>query len=409
VIERTFSPFPSLRCWKSVLFAMTLLPASPAFANLTIDTDFPGGNAVVESIEGDTVKIAPDNRDSKPWFYWNFAVRGAAGRTVTFVLKPQHVGVHGPGVSTDGGVTWKWLGADSVQDGTFSYTFPAGPDEIRFSVGMPYTKSQFDAFLADYKNNPFVHRETLTETPKGRAAPLLILSDPSRQAPYTVALTARLHCSEMMGSRVLEGLIQGVLADDEYGKWLRAHVDFFLVPFGDFDGVEDGDQGKGRTPHDHNRDFGDNSIYSEVIALKKRLPEWTKGRPLVYIDIHDPALKGDVHETIQFLAGEAPEQDANLAKFAAILEREQQGQILFRKNLIMKFGTAYNKLDAVPPPHASGWARSLPNCILGTTLEMPYANAGGFEVNATSAREFGRDIAWALPGFFRETSPDKAK
>jgi hypothetical protein len=403
-----FSPFFLMRHWRSTCIAMTVFPATAALAELAIDTKFPGGNALVESIEGDTVRIAPDNRDSKPWFYWNFAVRGAAGRTVTFVLKPQHIGVHGPGVSTDGAKTWKWLGADNVKDGIFSYAFPADAADVRFSVGMPYVKSTFDAFLAAYQNHPFVHLETLTETRQCRPVPLLLLSDPNRQATYTVALSARLHCSEMMGSRVLEGIIQGVLADDERGKWLRANADFFIVPFGDFDGVEDGDQGKGRNPHDHNRDFGENSIYPEVIALKERLPAWTNGRPLVYFDIHDPALKGDVHEVIQFLAGETPEQDANLAKFADILERDQQGLIIFRKNMIMKFGSGYNRLDAVPPPHASGWARSLPNCILGATLEMPYANANGFEVNAASAREFGHDIAWALQGFLQEISAKQA-
>ena len=42
------------------------------------------------------------------------------------------------------------------------------------------------------------------------------------------------------------------------------------VPFIDYDGVIDGDQGKERGPHDHNRDYlplRENSIYPECIAI----------------------------------------------------------------------------------------------------------------------------------------------
>lgn len=387
---------------------MILFSISAAPGEFSIDTQFPGGNALVD-IEGDTVRIAPDNRDSKPWFYWSFAVKDAGGKTLNFVLKPNHVGVHGPGVSTDGGVTWKWLGAGAVKDGAFSYTFPAGANDVRFSVGMPYVQSSFDRLIAGLKGNPFMKVDTLTKSRKDRTVPLLLLSNPGRKAPYAVALTARHHCCEMMGSYVLEGIIQGVLAEDERGKWLRDNVDFFIVPFSDFDGVEDGDQGKNRAPHDHNRDYGDDTIYPEVAAIKERLPAWADGRPLVFFDIHDPALAGDIHEIIQFLAGESPEQEARLAEFAAFLDRDQQGTILFRKKMIMKFGTAYNKLDSTPPNHAAGWARTLPNCILGSTLEMPYANASNHEVNAESAREFGRDTAWALKAFLQEIPAKTAK
>jgi len=238
----------------------------------------------------------------------------------------------------------------------------------------------------------------------------LRLGDPKQKAPYAVGLTARMHSSEMMGSYLLEGLIQGVLADDERGKWLRKNVEFFIVPFADFDGVEEGDQGKGRSPHDHNRDFGDGSIYPEVIAIKDRLPAWASGRPLVFFDIHDPALKGDVFEVIQLLSGETPGQEAALVDYATLLERDQQGEFLYRKNMIMKFGTGYNKIDVEgPPPIASGWARTLPNCILGATIEFPYATAGNMEVNAESTRSFGRDMAWALAGFLQKKSQEEKK
>lgn len=378
-----------------------LIPSIPYSLAYEIDTHFPGGNAVVAGTEGDTVTLTPDNRDSKPWFYWYFAVKGAAGKTLNFVFKPVHIGARGPAVSTDGGLTWKWMGVDAAKDGTFSYSFPSGANDVRFSVGMPYVLSDFRRLLSSYQGNPNIRLETLAKSRKDRDTPLLLIGAPNRKAKYTVAVTARHHACEMMASYVMEGIIQGILAEDERGRWLRDNVDFFFVPFVDMDGVEDGDQGKNRDPHDHNRDYSE-TIYPEVQAIKERLPAWTAGRPLAFFDIHDPALKADIHEKIQFLAGEQPAQGANLERFATLLERDQQGTILFRRTMIMKFGTVYNNLSEAPPPHAAGWARTLPNCVLASSIEMPYSNASGYEVNAESAREFGRDIAWALAAFFQE-------
>jgi hypothetical protein len=66
-----------------------------------------------------------------------------------------------------------------------------------------------------------------------------------------------------MASYSLEGLMEGILAGDDVGRWLAGHVEFLVVPFVDKDGVEEGDQGKNRRPHDHNRDYGPGvSIYT---------------------------------------------------------------------------------------------------------------------------------------------------
>src|SRR4051812_38634394 len=88
---------------------------TPAAASFKIDAAFPGGNIQVSKIEGDTVELGPDQRENIiPWFYWYFRVAGAGSRKLTFVFPKNRVGVRGPGISLDGGQTWKWLGADSV-------------------------------------------------------------------------------------------------------------------------------------------------------------------------------------------------------------------------------------------------------------------------------------------------------
>ena len=103
-----------------------------------IDAAFPGGNIIVDGIEGDTAFLRPDLRDTQgDWFYWAFRVRGAAGRTLTFTFASDRFSARGPAVSADGGKTWRWLGRAVVQNRTFRHTFGPGDEDVRFSVGMP--------------------------------------------------------------------------------------------------------------------------------------------------------------------------------------------------------------------------------------------------------------------------------
>src|SRR5215213_4902724 len=97
----------------SVRFLLLLcMLVSAAHGQLKIDADFPGGNIAVDAVEGDTVRIHPDLRDTEGnWFYWAFRVTGAQNRTLTFEFTQQQpVGVRGPAVSLDDGVNWSWLG-----------------------------------------------------------------------------------------------------------------------------------------------------------------------------------------------------------------------------------------------------------------------------------------------------------
>lgn len=78
---------------------------------MQIDTDFDGGNVIIEKIDGDHVYSKPDYRDSTgPWFYWYFAVKHANGRTLTFhPTVPNMLTNHAPAYSVDEGTRWQWL------------------------------------------------------------------------------------------------------------------------------------------------------------------------------------------------------------------------------------------------------------------------------------------------------------
>src|SRR5690606_3487437 len=132
-----------------------------------------------------------------------------------------------------------------------------------------------------------VRLESLTTSEKGRNIERLIIGNPDREPLCRVLITARHHACEMMGSHVLEVIISSVLnGENENLQWLRENVEFFIVPFVDKDGVEDGDQGKNRLPRDHNRDYSGVSVHTSTAALREEIPVWSGGKLKVCIDIH---------------------------------------------------------------------------------------------------------------------------
>ena len=369
---------------------------------IQVDCDFPGGNVLFDGIEGDTVSVRQDQRDTLEykWFYWYFRVRGAAGRKLRFEFSDPVVGVRGPGVSLDGGWRWKWLGAESGDERSFTYTFPPEADEVRLSLGMPYTQRNWEAFVAPRAGNSHLRTSTLCRSRTGRPVEWVEFGGVEREPMHRVLLTARHHCCEMMASYALEGVIEATLADDETGRWLRDHVMLGAAPFADKDGVEDGDQGKGRDPHDHNRDYAAPCIYPEVRAIRERALALAGHGLRFHLDLHCPGLRGVHHEEIYFVG--LPDLDAwaRAEAFAATLERVARGPLPYRAMDNLPFGVDWNT-EATPAPSgeyrdASDWMAALPGVWFGVTIELPYANALGAEVNAESARAFGRDLAAAI-------------
>ena len=402
--------------------------ANPAF---TVDCDFPGGNIVVEKAEGDDVYVRQDLRDTEGnWFYWNFRVRGAAGRTLTFHFTKGDVFTRqGPSCSLDGGRTWQWLGmpkatpakpaAPAADPATspapkpagpapsigpvFTFTIPAGAEDVRFALSIPYQESNLREFLARYEGRTAPRAGVLCRTRKGRQAEVLYLGSPDARPDYRVAFTCRHHACESVASYVLEGIMASALADDGLGQWFRRRVAIIAVPFMDKDGVELGDQGKNRRPHDHNRDYADDSIYPEVAAVKKLLPEWSAGRLDVAIDLHCPSRLDDF---IHFVGG--PEADFwnRTLLLCRILEEGQQGPLRYAMADNIPFGQGWNKGTGTLMSFGR-WARTLPGISIATTIEFPYAQAKKAPVTADGARAFGRDVAVALRKYLEQDLPRK--
>lgn len=371
---------------------------------LAIDSDFPGGNILVEKISVDHVDLRPDLRETNGgWFYWYFQVRGAAGKTVTFnFTKENPVGVRGAAISSDEGLTWRWLGKENATKSSFTYAFSEGEDKVRFSFGMPYTQRNLDAFLKGFCSKQPLSREVLCKSKKGRDVELLRVGKIQGEPRHRVLITSRSHACEMMASYTVEGIIQSVLKEDDRGAWFRENVEMMVIPFVDKDGVEDGDQGKNRAPHDHNRDYDQGGLYEETQALLRTVPDWAGGKMRIMLDLHCPYIRGAVHERIYLVGSLSEEMFFKQTAFSRLLERHGKGPLPYHVADNIPFGTSWNTADNYKAgTNGARWAAKIKGVEVAATFELPYANAKGGEVNAESARAFGEDLATAIMEYLK--------
>ena len=201
---------------KNILF-LVLLFVLPVSAQVRIHSDYPGGNIRVDKIQNDTVWLQPDLRDTNGfWFYWNFAVQRAKGKTLTFKLPNDCFTRAGVAVSTDKGQNWEWQQPEAFYSRSFNYTFTSNK-EIRFAFAIPYTQANWDKFVSPYRTHPDLDFSTLTRTKKGRDVEMLTIRQAGVSPKVKVLFTARHHACEMTANFVMEGIIEGIVADE----WLK--------------------------------------------------------------------------------------------------------------------------------------------------------------------------------------------
>jgi hypothetical protein len=378
--------------------------------SVRVDCDFAGGNILVDGIDGDRVRLRQDLRDTDGWwFYWSFRVRGAQGRKLRFEFTDgDPIGVRGPAVSADGGKTWRWLGADAGDVRSFAYAFPAGAAEggdVRFAFTIPYQQADWDRFCQANRDNPRLRPDVLCTSRHGRKIPCLYVAASTGQPTCRVLLTSRHHACETLATYAVEGLLAAVLKPaGPSQRWLGRNVEFLAVPLMDLDGVEEGDQGKNRKPRDHNRDYEGPSIYPEVAALRKLVPAWSAGKPLVAMDIHCPWIRGGRNQVVHIIGSPYERNWAQQQRFGEILERLRRGPVPYRAVDNLPFGQDWNKdgPEMKGKKTCSRWAAELPNSLMSMSLELPYADARGAEVNAAAARQFGQDLAAAMGEYLQQ-------
>ena len=352
---------------------------------MRIHGDFVGGNIRVTRISGDEVVLENELRDTvsgKTWFYWAFCVEGAEGRTLTFRLGPTRLGYHGPAVSHDL-AAWSWLG-ETCEDGeSFTYHFGESESRVYFAHHQLYHPARFFSLASRLG----LSVETLCLSKKGRAVPSVRFGE-----GRTLLLTARHHACESTGNYLLEGVLRELCEAPIEG------LSVLCVPFVDYDGVLDGDQGKNRAPHDHNRDYVDENeaVHPETKAIRAYAEQ---NPPHFAFDFHSPWHIGGQNDKVFIVRrGTVP------------LERQERIGQLFEQCLAagtMEYRTA-NDMPANTDwnrdsnPTFATYVSRLASCELAFTLETTYFGTPQQPVTDEKLVLLGRSFAMALRRYLAE-------
>ncbi len=365
---------------------------------MKITSDFPGGNIIVKGIKEEAgfteIFLEQDIRDTAEWwFYWNFRIDNPPDGKVRFSFcNNKVVCPYGAAVSKDG-ISWEY---DPVgyEDGThFSFVFDKNSESRYFAFTIPYQISHFENFYTEVSKDTAVTRQVLTLSEKGRDIPLIKFGNGRED----VVFTARHHCCESTASYALEGVITAILKSH---RGLLDKFTFHIVPFMDIDGAENGDQGKGRKPHDHNRDYTDKPIYNSV----KALCNYAKKLNVKYfIDFHSPWRWGGADSRPHIhLTSTAEENDLTEIRFVnalkAITNQPSFSGIKY-DGYITHIGDSSNMPGAQT---ADNFFKKRCEADFSVTIETPYSGDIEKVYSADLLREWGMNIAKAFSQAFTE-------
>jgi hypothetical protein len=155
--------------------------------------------------------------------------------------------------------------------------------------------------------------------------------------------------------------------------------------------VVKGDQGKGRLPHDHNRDYNyaEPSIYPTVKAIK----EIVKNNPIKYsFDFHDPMSAGSDKICIVNHGGHWEAEDIRLSELYAEFSADCGFKHI--NGSITRIG--------ITPGMFSTYVGADERVRYGTTIEAPYYGCPENMMTEESYKKSGRAFANAIRQLIKE-------
>jgi hypothetical protein len=365
--------------------------------NIMIDCRHAGGNIRVKAVSGNRVQLEQDLRDTpKFWFYWNFSVSSRVPQTIVFeFMNGEVLGPWGPAISRDG-ISWDWLGSESlISRASFAYDFQEAEEKVYFSFSLPYQVHHFESFYSRIAGHPQVRRKVLTLSEQLRPVPILLAGNGALDRH--IVFTCRHHACESTPAYLLEGLLEYYLEQSK--STVLDNYMFHYIPFVDIDGVENGDQGKNRAPHDHNRDYIDSPIYRSTAAIMdyvRSLRLW------VGIDFHGPYKWGDRND-FPFFAKAYPPIKEETEKLCESLKHLTSNsghadRIVYDPIHDVDMGEGFNQ------PHERSCSSFFERqkAKIACIFEFPYFGTGNTVYTQQNCRQFGTHFAQALENYLME-------
>ncbi len=386
----------------AVLSATTALAATPG---VIVRTDIPFGNAANVRVQQDRavteVRFTPDPHGGPECLWFCFRVcrpdsgGGALGQVRLVLECPETM--LGGGKPADfrpvfrpAGGDWERTGAPELielPDGRrqAAWTLDAATPSLDFALAFPYGRDDVEQLVR--QTGRYWHVDTIGVSQGGR--PLLRLSNDYGRAKGTrpgLYLMTRQHSGEVSGSWVLDGVLR------RFAELGDAAPLVWAVPFGNIDGVEQGDYGKDNFPYDVNRAWGNPPMRHETLVFQQDMRRWAQRcRPVAGFDFHSPGASES--EGIYAFV-HASEKLSDVAKRATEWAAAM-GEALGPEFAAAKFTRSGDYASRWNTPRFGGFCQEDMK-IPGVSFETPYGLIRKTVMTREIYREAGRRIADAL-------------
>lgn len=286
---------------------------------LQVVADFEGASVTGVEIDQETrsIRFAPGGDPQRGWpCWWYFRVEGVTpGETVTLRLRGSTATVSREAAagmttslvrplaaawamperatfSTDGR-HWQPTEMGQREEDWMVYSLRPQAASVLVAWGPPFTPTMAAELVRELaQRSPHAKAEELCRSRGGRPVPMLRVREGDRPVAqrFGVWVQARQHAWESGSSWVARGFVEWLLSDDPEAAWLRQRAEVFLVPIMDIDNTATGNGGKDALPHDHNRDWSEQPVWTETIAAQAQVAALIEaGRMDVFLDLHNPA------------------------------------------------------------------------------------------------------------------------
>ena len=278
------------------------------------------------------VHLAYDHERASPnraGGHWHFQVQAEPGDTLRLALANFHNiyngrpanplrGDHLRLVVSEDGESWRSVPATLDADRRLLAELVMPGPALYVASVEPYRLSDLDRLLGEIAGHPLVSLETIGRTVEGRPLEMVRVGRP--EAPHRVLVRARAHPWEPGGNWVVEGLIRGLLADDEANRRYLDRYAVYVLPMANKDGVARGRTRFNAQGVDLNRGWdvpADSTLAPENTALEAWLDAMIRQgqKPDLALELHNDK-EGQLH-----FAPPPPGSDyaANLARLERLL------------------------------------------------------------------------------------------
>jgi hypothetical protein len=407
---------PLLRLAASLLLcAATVSPAREPPAHrapiLRVTTDFPGGSALIQSIDQDsrTIRLQPNSPVERGWAcWWYFKLEGVeVGSTVTLEVGGRGFGLPDQACVSYDNRTWSQTAVGERRGARLIvYRHEAKASTVWFAWGPPFVLQDAVALVDEAcRASPFAKKFELARTREGRPVPGVCIAEPgvADEARSAIWIQARQHAWESGASWVGRGLVEWLISNDSAAAELRRRAIVYVIPVMDVDNVEHGFGGKNQQPHDHYWDWGANAVYPEVRAAIERITAMiASGRFAGFFDLHNPdPSEKNILFYVPALPLLVPERVKIQDAFLKIVREETVGPMGF----IGKLGPIGATYDPAVDTASDCWiAQHGRPSVISLTMETPWNTPTS---TAAGYRKAGEQLGRSIERYLRETPGNK--